>query len=639
MTVAQKTRWPAVSLPAGLFSLTLLALALSACSGTAPARLTAAKGQPSASPSSGPGAELLAALPGLDSFKAPDGPARGISASDQTLNGSAFESANDGVTLVDTSAVFNTAASGFGFGIWRFNADNDDVLEQLTLNLSNVSSGGTIWVGLTNYAQQRWEFYSVSEAANTVDLQSQAGVYSNGSNFRVAIIAFDDVAFTLDTLDLTVGASAFPGWQQHWGPAYPRAICMDSTASTYVVSSYEGTDGAGDGDCLGLIKYSPSGALLASKTFFLNADDSGFGTPGLTPSDMTIDGNANLYICCNLSYWPDNDGLNNNDPVVVKFDSALNLQWVLRLRRDQSEGFSAITLDGDGNLVLAGSYSVSPGGPSFTPVYARLTPAGALIDAKYISGVDGRLFHASVEPSSGDIFLSGQTANNFGSPYMACISGGILVWNYEWSNAGGEKSRGIIHDGGGGATVLCDEVPNNQFGSAEPEPVFLSIDFQGSLSNARIWTSPSARAVVDYAVLKEFEGTAHLFLPWRNTATSLVGGMVYEFPVGNLSALDGTLWQQGIGDLTDFATNGSTWSFISGSGWALDQTMVSPQAMQSGSFVDISASVTLGSIAGTLTDFGGTWSSEASYVLEDTPGSTGPADDFDLIRIIGYPAP
>ncbi len=618
--------------------LMLLSLALTACSGAGPSRLAAA--DRGAAPAAMP-AQLSKLLPSLAELSALDGagPARGISASDQTLNGSAYESANAGVTLVDTSAVFATAETGFGFGIWRFNADSDDVLEQLTLNLSNVSAGGTVWVGLTNYAQHRWEFYPVSAAANTVDLQGQAGVYSNGSNFRVAIIAFDDAAFTLDSLDLTVGASAFPGWQQHWGPAYPAAICMDSAANTYVVSSYDGTDGAGDGDCLGLIKYSPSGVLMASKTFFLNADDSGFGTPGLTPSDMCIDSNANLYISCNFSYWPDDDNLNNNDPAVIKFDSGLNLQWVLRLRRDQSEGFSGVTLDGDDNLVLAGAMSVSPGGPSFTPIYARLTPAGALIDAKSISGIDGRLFHASVEPVSGDIFLSGQTANNFGSPYMACVSAGALTWSLEWSNAQGEQSRGVVFDGAGGATVLCDEVPDGDFGSTQPEPIFLSIDAEANLTAAQIWTSPGAKAVVNYAVLKELDGTAYVFLPWVDTLGTLKGGMVYEFPVGDLSSFGGTIWSQGIADLTDFATNGSAWSFISGSGWALDQTEVAPQVMPPGEFLDISSEVTLTDVGGTLTDLGGTWSTEASYVLEDTPASTGPADDFDLIRVIGYPAP
>lgn len=617
----------------------LLGLLQAACSGSDSSRLSSRDTQQRLSPP----AQLSKLLPGLAQLEQLDarspGPIRQSSAGDQTLNGSAYESANSGVTLVNTSAVFDTTGSGFGFGIWRFNADNDDVLEQLTLNLSNVSAGGTVWVGLTNYAQHRWEFYSVSEAANTVDLQGQAGVYSNGTNFRVAIIAFDDAAFTLDTLDLTVGASSFPGWQQHWGPAYPAAICMDSAANTYVVSSYDGADGAGDGDCLALIKYSPSGALQASKTFFLNAEDSGFGTPGLTPSDMCIDSNANLYVTCNFSYWPDNDGLNNNDPAVVKFDSGLNLQWVLRLRRDQSEGFSGVTLDGDENLVLAGGMSVSPGGPSFTPIYARLTPAGVLIDAKSINGIDGRLSYASVEPVSGDLFLSGQTSTNFGSPYMACVSGGVLAWSYEWNNAQGEQSRGIVHDGGGGVTILCDEVPKNDFGSAESEPIFLSIDFQGDLSKAQVWTSPGARAVVEYGVLKELDGTAYLFMPWVDMLSTLKGGMVYEFPVGNLSSFSGTLWQQGIADLTDFATNGSAWSFISGSGWALDQTQVTPQVMPPGEFLDISSEVTLGDVGGTLTDLGGSWSSEASHVLEDTPGSTGPDTDFDLVRIIGYPAP
>ncbi|WP_210519549.1 hypothetical protein [Hymenobacter terricola] len=199
-----------------------------------------------------------------------------------------------------------------------------------------------------------------------------------------------------------------------------RHIVIGADGSQYVTGAYAGGSltlgtatlaGAG-GRYTFLAKYSAAGALIWNKII-----------PGISSSHIAVDAAGNVYMT-GFFTTPIALGtttltlaaINNYDSYLVKYDAQGVQQWV---RQGNGNGISTggIAIDGAGNVVIAGDTegAVSFGGPP-TPVggprpdifYCKLSPAGAVLQAKLVTTGSFIIVNSLALDTAGNAFIAAE---------------------------------------------------------------------------------------------------------------------------------------------------------------------------------------------------------------------------------------
>jgi hypothetical protein len=157
------------------------------------------------------------------------------------------------------------------------------------------------------------------------------------------------------------------------------------------------------------------------------------------------------------------------DAFVAVLDTSGNLLWNTFLG-DHSSGLG-ITVDGSGDIYIAGASSVSWGSPvrAFSAhqdaFAAKLDTSGAVLWNTFLAGNGYDYGSAVAVDGSGNVYITGSSSATWGSPARAFGGGnegfaakldpsGVLLWNTFLGGAGSDVAPGVTVDGNGNVYVV-----------------------------------------------------------------------------------------------------------------------------------------------------------------------------------------
>ncbi|MBN2081393.1 hypothetical protein JW859_04205 [bacterium] len=216
-------------------------------------------------------------------------------------------------------------------------------------------------------------------------------------------------------------------WTKIWGSdgsETPAASLIDGDGNLHIAGKTSGFGADTDGDLFYLI-LAPDGTVLSQKTW-------GFDTAGEQATDMTSDGDDNIYIC-GRTY---NSVSSSGAALLLKLDSAGNLTWQKAID-SASLGLiaNAIDLDFNGVIYMCGAQTafmvqsclaVIKVNADGTLGWCR-TRDGGNEDVGYGIYVSGGRFGPA------DVLVSGYVYDDNYHALLADISGtGSLEWQRSW---------------------------------------------------------------------------------------------------------------------------------------------------------------------------------------------------------------
>jgi hypothetical protein len=209
-----------------------------------------------------------------------------------------------------------------------------------------------------------------------------------------------------------------------------RSVAIDSTGSIYVGGSTSSLDAGGSGWLL--IKYSSAGTIQWQRTLG--------GADYESLENIAIDASDNVYICG----WASTSSTSQYASLLVKYDSAGNLQWQKFLDGDFADYANDLAIDSLGNIYTAGSVSGSKVSLS------KYNSSGVVQWQKSLDG--GNTDNAiSIKIDSADmIYLHGETrSGGTGGQSLLFVkynSAGVLQWQNALGSTGYDYGAAIALD-------------------------------------------------------------------------------------------------------------------------------------------------------------------------------------------------
>ncbi|MBK9401513.1 MAG: SBBP repeat-containing protein [Bacteroidetes bacterium] len=285
-----------------------------------------------------------------------------------------------------------------------------------------------------------------------------------------------------------------PGWNWAKGGSgsfneNPGRIATDNSGNVYVAGSFASTTIAFDAITLTnagsstsdlfIVKYDPNGNVIWAKSAGgLNSDQA---------TGIAIDSNNNVCIAgsfesSSLTFGPisiTNNSIGSHDIFLAKFDSLGNIIWAKRAGGSVSDFCNGIATDGNGNILITGSYAsplIAFGSTVFTnpgsmDLYvAKYDNNGNVIWARSHGGSDWDTGLSIKADISGNVFVTGyfkSSAINFGSISLTNSTGnsfsdlfivkydinGIVQWAKNPQGTANESGNDIATDVNGNVYI------------------------------------------------------------------------------------------------------------------------------------------------------------------------------------------
>jgi hypothetical protein len=234
-------------------------------------------------------------------------------------------------------------------------------------------------------------------------------------------------------------------WIRQFGTSghdFSLSMASDSLGNAYVNGYTTGSLGGPNSGANDayLTKFNSSGVLQWTKQFGTSEEDYTQG--------VTVDGSGNIVLAGFT--FGDLDGTNAGgyDAIAAKFDSAGNLQWTRQLGSVNDDFASGAAADSLGNVYLSGSTDGNLGGPnsgSSDSFVAKYSPAGNLLWIKQQgSSADEAATNLTVD-SGGNIFAAGNTFGNLADMSVGGRDGYVTRYdaagNLVWSKQFGTSAN------------------------------------------------------------------------------------------------------------------------------------------------------------------------------------------------------
>lgn len=148
-----------------------------------------------------PAGPFSGALPLEGSFN----PTRTPAVSTVSLPGSQFWDQASNVTALAPNADFQPDGSAVTYAIWRFAGTPQDSLGTVTVGLASADPGATYWVGVADYAANRWEWVGGSDsgADTSIQVNGASGQHSSPSGYiYVAVAAEGASPFAVESVSI-----------------------------------------------------------------------------------------------------------------------------------------------------------------------------------------------------------------------------------------------------------------------------------------------------------------------------------------------------------------------------------------------------------------------------------------------------
>ena len=237
----------------------------------------------------------------------------------------------------------------------------------------------------------------------------------------------------------------------------------------------------------GIVKLTPAG-LLSWATYY--------GGSGNESCQVTVDGNGDVFVTggttsANLpvdtsAFQPTFGG--GSDAFLAKFGSGGNFLWATYYGGTGSDGASARIIDGNGNVIFAGStngsFPVSPGAFQSTLAggldgfIVKFSGSGARLWATYFGGSLDDLIYCAAADGNGNLLLAGitkssdfpitsgafQTSNAGGSTdgFIAKFdSNGVKIWATYCGGSGADEITSATADASGTTIIVGYTLSSN----------------------------------------------------------------------------------------------------------------------------------------------------------------------------------
>lgn len=236
-------------------------------------------------------------------------------------------------------------------------------------------------------------------------------------------------------------------------------VSADGLGNVYFTGT---TDGDLDGPNAGLFdaflsKYDAAGNPLWTRQLGTASHDASRG--------VAADSMGNVYISGGTFGSFDGSPVGfNDDAFTSKYDAAGNLQWTRQLGSPVGERSYGVSVDGLGNIYIAGTTEGSLGGPSagaFDAFVAKYDAAGDLKWTRQLGAADYDYCWGVSADALGSVFIAGQTSSNLGQPNVALPdafvakydAAGGLQWTRQMGTDLYHSFEGVAADGLGNVYV------------------------------------------------------------------------------------------------------------------------------------------------------------------------------------------
>jgi hypothetical protein len=247
------------------------------------------------------------------------------------------------------------------------------------------------------------------------------------------------------------------------------AVAIDGDGNIYVVGTSYDTWGTPINAHIGLndvfvAKLNSSGVLQWHTFLGSPWDDGG--------AAVAVDGSGNVYVAGDGFDWgtPINPYTDSRDAFVVKLNSSGVLQWNTFLGSVDYDYCMALTVDGSGNILVAGTSNASWGTPvtphagNYDAFAAKLNSGGAFLWNTFLGATAPDVCSSIAVDGSGNVYVAGSGNTTWGSPvnpheggndtFAAKLnSNGVLQWNTFMGSITGDFSSGIAVDGSGNVYI------------------------------------------------------------------------------------------------------------------------------------------------------------------------------------------
>jgi hypothetical protein len=292
------------------------------------------------------------------------------------------------------------------------------------------------------------------------------------------------------------------------------AVAVDGSNNVLLAGYTNGTvdygcgplSAAGSGDGALVVKYSPSGSCLWSRSLGVGAD----------AMSVAVDAAGNVYLHGISTEATDFGGgvipwAGGNDVFVVKLDPNGNFLWAKGYGDAFNQNAVSIVVDGPGDVYLYGYFqgTVSFGGPTLTSAggndlyVAKLTTNGAHVWSKRFGELSNQNAKAATLDPSGNLIIVGNlngsidfgggmlTSAGFADVFVAKLtSAGAHVWSKRFGDSSDQNGAGVATDPQGNVILAGYYSGSIDFGggtltSASGSDVYLT---KLSPAGAHVWS-------------------------------------------------------------------------------------------------------------------------------------------------------
>ncbi len=309
-------------------------------------------------------------------------------------------------------------------------------------------------------------------------------------------------------------------WTSQEGSTYDelvQGVAADELGNSYIAGLTE--DAAHQRDAF-VSRYDPNGQRLWTHQFGSSpvedvcfgvaADVSGVYVAGGTGSDLWGGGS-----------------LGQNDAFLRKYDPNGRVIWTDQFGSSGGEYADAVTLDGAGNVYVAGTMHI--GGINSDAFVRKYDPNGQVLWARQIGSSDNDwdVSRDLTVDALGNVYLVGTTDGSFGQPSAGGLdvflckydANGDLKWSVAFGSLGDDGSHAVCTDASGSVYITGYATGDLGDGHVGQRDVFLA---KYDPNGLRVWMSQFGTAEGDEGSGVAIDGLGHIYLSGR-TFGSLFG--------------------------------------------------------------------------------------------------------------------